>query len=304
MSYPCFLVVLFRRLEHTHTQNSTIREHTCIVAHRRKGFLITTNELFILLFSRESMMPHRKLRLRTDASSSNVCKPIPELIRCELCETPNHLWGPEKLKQHVNDVHRKPEPNNSEEKAPSVVSSSNTPDHPDESHKCKLCGPPKDYETPDGLRLHDETVHQGIRYTCNQCSRKFTQMVSLRHHTNDYHGKFSPYKCPDCSSSFSMRRQLTVHVKTLHPRRNCSECSRSFSRREHLTDHINAIHHKLRPFQCLHCHKTFTQKSTLTRHINTAHNKFKPFHCQECSRPFARKSDLTRHIKTLHRKLK
>lgn len=51
--------------------------------------------------------------------------------------------------------------------------------------KCASCG--KNYASDQGLRLHDESKHQGIKYPCNSCEKTFTQKSHWKKHVKTSH---------------------------------------------------------------------------------------------------------------------
>jgi len=76
-------------------------------------------------------------------------------------------------------------------------------------------------------------------YTCNMCSRWFTQINHLQRHFR-VHTDERPFHCRHCPKSFTHKRYLSAHLR---------------------------IHTGLKPYQCSVCGKTFTDKSNYNRHV-------------------------------------
>lgn len=71
---------------------------------------------------------------------------------------------------------------------------------------CSLCG--KGYQTYMGLHYHMQT-HEGKKFICTVCDRKFTRDFSLKVHIKNFH---KSAKCPSCSGIFKLGQEYTEHV--------------------------------------------------------------------------------------------
>ncbi|VDK33274.1 unnamed protein product [Taenia asiatica] len=112
------------------------------------------------------------------------------------------------------------------------------------------------------------------------------------------------------------RTELVVGMKSFH----CTECGRLFSRKRNLPVHVDSVHKGKKPFECEKCGKFFTQKSNLKSHLKAVHEipeSFlkqaersasiafivlgkKPYACEVCCKTFTQKSNLRSHLKAVH----
>ncbi|KAL5965303.1 Gastrula zinc finger protein xFG20-1 [Taenia solium] len=85
-------------------------------------------------------------------------------------------------------------------------------------------------------------------------------------------------------------------MKSFH----CTECGRLFSRKRNLPVHVDSVHKGKKPFECEKCGKFFTQKSNLKSHLKAVHESKKPYACEVCCKTFTQKSNLRSHLKAVH----
>lgn len=84
------------------------------------------------------------------------------------------------------------------------------------------------------------------------------------------------FKCPECSSVFKQKSDLTRHLADKHD--------------------INVTW-----YNCDQCSEKFKQKGNLTRHLAYKHDVNVTWnHCDQCSEKFKQKGDLTRHLAAKH----
>ena len=73
----------------------------------------------------------------------------------------------------------------------------------------------EDYEDDDG----GSNMGEMDIYTCEQCSKHFTDRSNLIRHVKDIHEKRKLHQCAICSKTFSRKQHKEYHVKT---------CARTF----------------------------------------------------------------------------
>ena len=65
------------------------------------------------------------------------------------------------------------------------------------------------------FRAHRQSVHEGIKYPCDQCEYKATAMGSLRRHYNAIHSGHK-YPCSECEHVSNTPANLKYHHNTVH----------------------------------------------------------------------------------------
>jgi hypothetical protein len=93
----------------------------------------------------------------------------------------------------------------------------------------------------------------------------------------------------------------------------CEHCSTQFSHKGHLNVHIMTKHLKLRPHACPQCSSTFAKRSDLRRHARAVHKmddlgdggdaeapENRPYACDDCERRYATRQGLRKHRVTKH----
>ncbi|ENN78673.1 hypothetical protein YQE_04845, partial [Dendroctonus ponderosae] len=169
--------------------------------------------------------------------------------------------------------------------------------------------------------------------TCNVCRKKFLNMKAFRKHLRT-HIKDRPFKCKQCSRSFTEEIYLNNHMRSHLPEEQkpheCSICSKRFMHASMLQKHF-LRHTNERPFVCKICNKgcfagnslikhmkihekkegdpgllkhicdycrtEFPSSEALSLHIKQ-HTGTKPFVCNICSKCFPQRFNLELHLRT------
>lgn len=168
--------------------------------------------------------------------------------------------------------------------------------------ECTECN--KRYTSRKGLLRHIQ-VHEGKKYLCDICPKKFYRREHLKIHVAK-HNMIKPYKCDRCTKRFAKEDQLTNHLSK-HDRnfkKNketdsskrflCEICSKSFTQSTTLIAHLRA-HNGIKPYVCEVCSRPFTTNAYLKMHMRT-HTQERPYICHYCSRAFARADTLANHL--------
>ena len=100
------------------------------------------------------------------------------------------------------------------------------------------------YSLEFGLKQHVQAIHEGVKYTCDQCGKQVTQKQSLKLHVQ------------------------TLHIQSAHEdtKFTCSQCDKQFTSKGYLKLHIQSAHEGVK-FPCTQCDKQFSLKSNLYQHI-------------------------------------
>ena len=168
--------------------------------------------------------------------------------------------------------------------------------------ECTECN--KQYTSRKGLLRHIQ-VHEGKKYLCDICPKKFYRREHLKVHVAK-HNMIKPYKCTRCTKRFIKEEQLTNHLskhdRTFKKNKEtdsskrflCEICSKSFTQSTTLTAHLRA-HNGIKPYVCEVCSRPFTTNAYLKMHMRT-HTQERPYECQICKKAFARADTLANHI--------
>ena len=109
------------------------------------------------------------------------------------------------------------------------------------TYLCHLC----DYRvrTKKSLKIHIQSVHEGVRYTCNDCDFYATTKRILRIHIQSIHEGMN-YSCDKCNFESTYERHLLRHIQAKHDgiKYPCQLCQYKASRKESLRKHIKIKH--------------------------------------------------------------
>ncbi|KAF4524725.1 hypothetical protein B566_EDAN014430, partial [Ephemera danica] len=166
--------------------------------------------------------------------------------------------------------------------------------HPDRelsTHTSEFQGP-SDYQTLSELQ---GTSKDG--FTCNECHQIFYNQTQFNKHCL----KHVLNRCPVCQFGFERKRQLTIHMKEVHPNYKnegktlpCPVCGKLFKAAQTLKVHIE-LHSAERNYVCEICAKSYRSLSTLYKHKQSHADKPK-FECEICNRTFTFKAAMKKHI--------
>ena len=123
-------------------------------------------------------------------------------------------------------------------------------------------------KTRRDLRRHEESVHEGKRYPCDQCEYKASMASNLHKHRESIHnGK--KYPCESCDYKATDPSSLSRHKKQSHSGKiySCKSCDYQATRKIHLVKHRSKTHKT--KFPCDQCALIFSRRSSLSRHIET-----------------------------------
>ena len=125
------------------------------------------------------------------------------------------------------------------------------------------------------LRHHIASVHEGVRYSCDQCSykAKSTRLVN-QHHALKHLG--IKYPCNECDYKGTTNGSLQQHKKTVHEglRYSCDQCDYQGTTSSHLNVHKKTVHEGRR-YYCDKCDYKGTTSSHLYGHLRNKHKWFR-----------------------------
>ncbi|XP_029632943.1 uncharacterized protein LOC115208765 [Octopus sinensis] len=150
------------------------------------------------------------------------------------------------------------------------------------------------YFTVDELRRHSLEVHNKPATIKNQEDRFDSESCGSN---NSILKVKSPYKCSYCTKVFSIRSQLTKHIRihTGETPHCCHYCGAGFANPSNLTRHIRT-HTGEKPYSCPSCKKAFGSSSNMKEHMKT-HSKLSLYNCKFCPQKFSLFQSFQQHMK-------
>uniref|UniRef100_A0A8C4N2G9 C2H2-type domain-containing protein n=1 Tax=Eptatretus burgeri TaxID=7764 RepID=A0A8C4N2G9_EPTBU len=165
---------------------------------------------------------------------------------------------------------------------------------------CSVCGNGfimKKHMLKHMLKKHGLGTKKERCFSCDICSRSFTEKWALRGHRKLHLGH-KPFPCtwPQCHYSFLSRYALRDHMNTHTGEKKylCDQCGFAGGTRHALTKHRRQ-HTGDRPFKCDLCAFASTTQSHLTRH-RRVHTGEKPYHCPWCEYRSNCPENIRKHI--------
>ena len=212
-------------------------------------------------------------------------------VKCLLCS--KQMKNPESLKRHKKEI------------------------HPDENTErktwiCSQCG--KGFNQRSNMVTHNKSAHETFRnedVTCKICSKMLKTPYRLVVHTRVFHGDNKIREtCPDCGNTFANRKNLAIHVKTVHTVYKleecfCNLCSKRLKNPESLKRHIHEFHPMKQEdkdkieIPCDECGKTYKSRKYLRGHKNACHKTDKRM-CDFCPNILKNSLYLQQHLKRIH----
>ena len=167
--------------------------------------------------------------------------------------------------------------------------------------ECELCNFKGSNNTT--LKIHMESIHQGVKYCCSKCDKQFTQKTHLRTHFKSAHLQLKR-DCPFCGKQFQIG-SLKSHIKSVHEgiRYPCNHCNYQATQKSSLKNHIRSSHEN-NFVTCLKCDFKTKSKNSLYTHKKRVHESKLTFNCAECQFKTNSKSNLGEHIKRSHLDMK
>ena len=77
----------------------------------------------------------------------------------------------------------------------------------------EICG--ENYESQSNPKLHVQSVHKKIKYSCNQCDHQATTHGNLKTHVQSVHEKIK-YSCNQCDHQATQQGSLKRHIQSVH----------------------------------------------------------------------------------------
>ena len=144
---------------------------------------------------------------------------------------------------------------------------------PNSKYECDKC-----YMTFSlaSLYRHKRTVHQGAKFSCDQCDKKFPANSYLRKHKEAVHEGVR-YACDQCDFQATTQKCLNLHIQSKHEgikyesiKKACDQCDYKTRDKSDLTAHIRSKHEGVK-YACDQCDRLYTHQRSLRGHIQRHH---------------------------------
>ena len=169
--------------------------------------------------------------------------------------------------------------------------------HEGMQYSCDQC----DYKSThkSSLRRHQQSQHVGVRYDCDQCEYKATTQSDLRRHQQTQHDGMQN-RCDKCEYKATTHGNLRTHQKSHHEgvKYRCDQCDYTTAHRSDLRNHQKCKHEGVR-YSCDQCDYTTAHQSNLRTHQKSQHDGVR-YRCDQCNYTATTKGHLRTHRQSEH----
>ena len=125
-------------------------------------------------------------------------------------------------------------------------------------------------------------IHEGVRYSCDNCDLITSDKSNLREHQKVVHEGLR-YRCDLCGYQAKWRQSLRDHMKSNHKGEIYEKNDKKYSKSKMI-------------LKCEECGHVASKADNLRRHIETQHNaNINYYNCDFCPYKAKEKGKLSRH---------
>ena len=195
----------------------------------------------------------------------------------------------------------------------------------EETNNCDVCN--KLFKSKQTLKVHNDSIHRGIKFSCETCGKSFTQKSAVKVHMKNLHGISSKSKHENDNDESTNALDSILNHSTFGTTLDIANISNSedsniFMKNLKVEKSIKVEPEEIDPVsllevqlstwmdekvsvqklhKCQSCEKSYNTKPNLRHHVRTVHEG-KTHKCVHCDKEFTRPDFLKKHKKTVHEK--
>ena len=182
---------------------------------------------------------------------------------------------------------------------------------------CNIC--PQTFSSHNSFYSHKQKVHEGPKWSCEDCQKGFYSKYGLQIHIASRHSGNKKQNCRICLKEKVVRAFNENHAivnvnnekeyvcltcvkhseRPIQERLLCKICNRDYKNISTLKLHNFEVHVMNRHFPCQLCNKIYTCQSAVRGHKTIFHGT-KKWRCETCGRDFSQKLHLKKHGISIH----
>ena len=141
---------------------------------------------------------------------------------------------------------------------------------PKENYKVNCEPSKKQFARKNGL-CDDNSGHQGVKYSCDQCDYQGSTQWNLTAHIQSKHEGVK-YVCDKCDYQATLQGNLNKHIQSQHEgvKYSCDQCDYQASSQSNLAAHIKSKHEGVK-YDCNQCDFKSARQGNLRKHIRNKH---------------------------------
>ena len=155
------------------------------------------------------------------------------------------------------------------------------------------------YKCEECEATYKRSKHEGIVYSCQQCSYKATQQSNLKRHQESVNEGVK-YSCNKCEYQTPRQGSLKTRQQSVHEGVTyfCNQYGYQATAQSNIKMHRDYVHEGVK-YLCNQCEYQNGDRKNLRRHQRSIHKEVK-YCCNQCEYQAGRKTQLKRHKRTKH----
>ena len=150
--------------------------------------------------------------------------------------------------------------------------------------KCHLC--PFSHPLKGHVAQHIRQSHLEAKFVCEVCGSRQRSKQAVKDHIAMVHEGKRPWPCPvqECGKTFAKKQYVDEHVAVTHRGEapfTCKFCPQTFTRRRAMLMHRRTVHENMW-FDCQLCGKRFKEKCAVENHVKLVHENKTRYNCPHC----------------------